>query len=525
MPFLKKINYPIIFNLLGVLLLLNAAFMLLCVPVSLYFGEDEYLGILYAGLTTLVLGGLTYGLTRKASKDVGKREGYLIVTLGWLFLALSGSLPYLFTIHELAQGVQQANQMNFTNSFFETMSGYTTTGATILNDIEIMPKGLLFWRSLTHWIGGMGIIVLTIAILPLLGIGGMQLFVAEAPGISADKLHPRITDTARRLWLIYLAFTVIETLLLKVAGMNWFDSVNHALSTMSTGGFSTKNASIAYWNGNIAIEYIIIIFMFLAGTNFILNYYLLKRKFKKIIKNQEFLFYTGIILITALLVGTFVHFYADPVHTSINHPGLITNEDGTSSYSWESSYRHSLFSVLTVVTTTGFVSADFSRWIPFITVIFFALMFTGGMAGSTSGGIKIVRHIILIRNSYAEFKRMIHPNAIVPVRYNGKSIPQQIVYNVLAFFMIYMLVFIVGSVIMAFLDTNTTPTDDQFVSSISVTASSLGNIGPALGNYDPVSNYSGMTTPAKWFSAFLMLLGRLELFTVLILFTPFFWRK
>ena len=525
MPFLKKINYAIIFNLLGTLLLLNSVFMLLCVPVSLYFHEKSYQGILWAGITTLVVGLVAFFTTRNAKKNVGKREGYLIVGLGWISMTLFGSLPYLFTIPQLTETVQQTNDLNVTNAFFETMSGYTTTGASILQNIEIMPKGLLFWRSLTHWIGGMGIIVLTIAILPLLGIGGMQLFVAEAPGISADKLHPRITDTAKRLWIIYLVFTIIETFLLKIFGMNWYDAVNHSLSTLSTGGFSTKNASMAYWNDSPMIQYIVIFFMFLAGTNFVLNYYIFKRKFKKVFSNQEFQFYTGLILFITLISTVIIHLYAVPSTTTITHPGVGITPFGEQYYEIEESFRHSLFSVISVITTTGFVSADFTQWTPFLTVIFFALMFTGGTAGSTSGGVKIVRHVILIKNSYSEFKRLLHPNAIIPVRFNRNSIPPKIVYNVLAFFMIYMLIFIFGSIVMAFLDTPHQPSLKEFVSAIGVTASSLGNVGPAFGKYSPVDNFANMTVAGKWFCSFLMLLGRLELFTVLILFTPAFWKK
>ncbi|MGI9525548.1 MAG: TrkH family potassium uptake protein [Weeksellaceae bacterium] len=525
MPYLKKINYPIIINLLGILLLLNSLFMLLCVPVSLYFGEEAYLGLLYAGLTTALAGSIAYLATRKAKKSVGKREGYLIVGLGWISMAFFGSLPYLFTIPQLGEEVQAINHINLTNAVFETVSGYSTTGASILQNIEIMPKGLLFWRSLTHWIGGMGIIVLTIAILPLLGIGGMQLFVAEAPGISADKLHPRITDTAKRLWLIYMAYTVIETILLKVFGMNWFDAVNHSLSTLSTGGFSTKNASMAHWNDQPIIQYIVILFMFLAGTNFVLNYYIFKRKFKKVFSNQEFLFYTGIIIVITIICTTIVHLYADPSNTTITHPGVNIDIFGNRHFQLEESFRHSLFSIISVITTTGFVSADFTQWTPFLSIIFFAMMFMGGSAGSTSGGVKIVRHLILMKNSYSEFKRLLHSRAVIPVRYNKKAIEPKIVFNVLAFFMIYMLIFIFGSIIMAFLDAGTDPDISKFASILGVTASSLGNVGPAFGDYSPVDNYAAMTAPAKWFSAFLMLLGRLELFTILILLTPSFWKK
>jgi len=399
---------------------------------------------------------------------------------------------------------------SFTDAFFETMSGYTTTGASILNDIEIVPKGVLFWRSMTHWIGGMGIIVLAIAILPLLGIGGMQLFAAEAPGPGGDKLHPRITDTAKRLWLIYFGYTAAETILLQVAGMSFFDAINHALSTLSTGGFSTKNASVAYWNNNPIIQYIIIIFMFLAGTNFVLSYFAFKGKVQKIIRDDEFKLYFKFILIFTMVAAVVIYFRADVSQSSVNHPMVLGK--------FESAIRHGLFQVLAIITTTGFVTADYTMWTPFLTVFFFGLMFLGGSAGSTSGGIKVVRHLLLIKNGFLEFKRALHPNAILPVRYNQKSVSKDIVFNILGFFITYMLLFIFGALVFSMFQID-------FTSAIGLSASSLGNVGPALGDFGPVNNYAALPPLGKWWASFLMLLGRLELFTVLILLTPFFWRN
>jgi trk system potassium uptake protein TrkH len=390
------------------------------------------------------------------------------------------------------------------------MSGYTTTGATILNDIEIVPKGVLFWRSTTHWIGGMGIIVLAIAILPLLGIGGMQLFSAEAPGPSSDKLHPRITDTAKRLWLIYLGYTVAETILLKVAGMSFFDAINHSMSTLSTGGFSTKNASLAYWNDQPIIQYIVIAFMFLAGTNFVLSYYAFKGKVQRALGDEELRWYFRFIASFTIIVALIVYFRADFDISTIDHP-LIWGKA-------EASFRHGLFQVLSVVTTTGFITADYTLWTPFLLIFFFGIMFLGGSAGSTSGGVKVMRHLILIKNGFLEFKRALHPNAILPVRYNTKAISGDIVFNILGFFILYMLSFIVGALGFSLLKID-------FQSAVGLSASSLGNIGPALGNFGPINNYSTLPPIAQWWSSFLMLIGRLELFTVLILFTPFFWRN
>ncbi|WP_339661772.1 TrkH family potassium uptake protein [Croceibacter atlanticus] len=497
---MPRLNFKIILYIMGLLLLCNGGFMLLSVIVSWYYNDGVTLELFSSSLLTLIIGTLLMFTTRNHSKRIDKREGYIIVTFGWIFMALSGMIPYLLS--EAIPG--------YTNAFFETMSGYTTTGSTVLSDIEIVPKGVLFWRSLTHWIGGMGIIVLAIAILPLLGIGGMQLFAAEAPGPSADKLKPRITDTAKRLWLIYVGFTFSETILLKVAGMGWFDAVNHSLSTLSTGGFSTKNASLAYWNDTPIIQYIVIVFMFLAGMNFVMSYFALKGKFSRLLQDDElrwyFVFITGFTIIASVLV----YLFADVSISSIAHP-MVWGEA-------ESSFRHSLFQVLAVITTTGFVTADYTLWTPFLTIFFFGMFFLGGSAGSTSGGVKVVRHLILIRNGITEFKRTLHPNAILPVRYRQKAIPKEIVFNILGFFILYMLAFIIGAIGLAALGLD-------FETAIGGAATSIGNIGPAFGDLGPVNNFNGLPNFGKWWCSFLMLIGRLELFTVLIILTPFFWRN
>jgi len=474
--------------------------MLLSSLISVIYKDGVTLKLVLSGISVVLLGLFIMLGTRAHRKEMNKREGYIVVSFGWIFMALSGTIPYLLT------GVIPS----FTSAFFETMSGYTTTGATILNDIEIVPKGVLFWRSTTHWIGGMGIIVLAIAILPLLGIGGMQLFAAEAPGPSGDKLHPRITDTAKRLWLIYFGYTVAETILLKVAGMSFFDAINHSMSTLSTGGFSTKNASIAHWNHEPIIEYIIIVFMFLAGTNFVLSYFAFKGRIQKIFKDEEFKMYFRFIVVFTIISALIIYFRADLSLSTIDYPMVWGRA--------ESAFRHGLFQVLTVITTTGFITADYTLWTPFLLVMFFGLMFLGGSAGSTAGGIKVMRHLILIKNGFLEFRRSLHPNAVLPVRYNTKLISEHIVFNILGFFILYMLSFIIGAVVFSMFQID-------FESAIGLSASSLGNIGPALGNFGPVNNYSALPPLAQWWASFLMLIGRLELFTVLILFTPFFWRN
>jgi trk system potassium uptake protein TrkH len=495
-----KLNYKVILQLLGVLLTFNGGLMLLAVGMSWMTQDQATQQLLTAAVSVLLLGLFLLIAFREAQPQIQKREGYLVVSLGWLVMTLTGMLPYLMT----------DSVPSISHAFFETMSGYTTTGATIFDDIESLPKGLLFWRSITHWIGGMGIIVLTIAILPILGIGGMQLFAAEVPGPNSDKLHPRITDTAKRLWLLYFGYTLAETLLLWFAGMSFFDAINHAMSTLSTGGFSTKNNSIAFWNDQPLIQYIILFFMLVAGTNFVLSYFGFTGNFRKIFKDIEFQYYLWFIGLFTLFVTSVLLLHPTAPGASTTHPQLWGQA--------ESAFRHSLFQVVAIITTTGFVTADFTAWAPLLTLTFFGLMFVGGSAGSTSGGIKVVRHLLMIRSGILEFKRALHPNAILQVRYNNRVVSEGIVQNILGFFILYLLSFIIGTLGFAMMGFD-------FESSVGVAASSLGNVGPALGVFGPVENYTALPSIGLWWSSFLMLLGRLELFTVLILLTPFFWRK
>ena len=466
--------------------MLNSVFMVLCIPVALYFNEGGLIPILASAGITLGSGFLLRFLGKNAKKELKKKDGYLVVSLGWIVMSLFGCLPYIVS----------GEIPVFADAFFETMSGYTTTGASILNDIETVPKGLLLWRSLTQWIGGMGIIVLAVAILPFLGIGGMQLFVAEAPGITPDKLQPRIQETAKRLWFLYVGLTLLEAVLLYFAGMSVYDAVNHALTTMATGGFSTKNDSIAGFSPTI--HYIIVIFMFLAGTSFTLTYFGLKRQFQKIIKNEEFIVYTVFTIAITVIVTI----------------ALLT----VTNFGFEKSFREALFQVVSIITTTGFVSADYTKWAPFLSVLFFVLLFVGGSAGSTAGGVKVIRHIVLFKNSFLELKRQLHPSAVLPVRISGKAIEQNVVFNVLAFIMIYILVFLVGVILLSSMNVD-------FDTAFGAVATSLGNVGPGIGEVGPVNNFSGMPVSGKWLLSFLMLLGRLELFTVLMLLAPHFWKK
>lgn len=481
-----RFNVRLIISILGLLLMLNGIFMLLCIPVSLFTAGGEWYALTAAGIFTILTGFIAWSVKQKATPDLRKNDGYIVVTLGWVIMSLFGTLPYLIS----------GTIPSFTDAFFETLSGYSTTGATVLTDIESVDKSILLWRSLTQWIGGMGIIVLTVAILPLLGIGGMQLFVAEAPGITPDKLKPRITDTAKRLWLIYVGLTGLEMILLWMGGMTLYDALNHSLTTMATGGFSTKNSSIAFYTSPY-IQYVIIVFMFLAGTNFTLTYFFLHGNFKKVFNNEEYKHYVRLTIVVTIVVAI---------------SAFLSTDFGV-----ERSFRDALFQVVSVVTTTGYITADYTAYTPFVTLVFFIIMFVGGMAGSTAGGVKIIRHIILFKNSMLELKRLLHPSAIIPVRFNKKAVQRDITFNIIAFIINYAVIFAIGAILLSL-------TGIDFVTSLGASATCLGNIGPGLGSVGPVDNFAALPAVSKWILSTLMLLGRLELFTVLVLFTTYFWR-
>jgi len=480
-------NFRLIFRVLGFLLLIEGIFMLLCIPVSLIYHEQEIFSLLISGGISIIVGGLIWLSTTGTVKNLQTRDGYLIVTMGWLLFSLFGSLPFIFS----------GTIPSYTDAFFETVSGFTTTGASILNDIESLPHAILFWRSMTQWLGGMGIIVMSLAILPLLGIGGMQLFIAEVPGPVPDKLHPRIKETAKRLWGIYIIFTFAEMIMLLIGGMSLFDAICHSFTTMATGGYSTKQLSIAHWDSPY-IHYVITLFMFLAGTNFTISYFALHLNFDKVFKNEEFRYYIGFLLGFIILVTIILSF--------------------SEGFNWGKSFRYAAFQVVSIVTTTGFVTADYLAWIPLLGVIIFMLMFFGGSAGSTGGGIKILRILLFLKNSAMELKRLIHPSAVIPVRFNKNAVPPEILNNVFAFISFYLLTVIISVIIIASIGYD-------LESSFGAVAATLGNIGPGIGAVGPVENYSHIPAFGKWFLSFLMLIGRLELFTVLILFSPGFWKK
>jgi trk system potassium uptake protein len=474
-------------RVLGMLLIIEGFFMMLSIPVALIYKENDMLQFLISGGITSGAGFLAWFFTRKAHLEVSKRDGYIIVTSGWLMFSFFGTLPFILT----------DSIPNFTNAFFETISGFTTTGASILNNIEEMSHGILFWRSLTQWLGGMGIIVLSLLVLPVLGIGGMQLFVAEVPGPTPDKLHPRVKETAKRLWSIYLIFTGAEILLLWAGEMGLFDAICHSFTTMATGGYSTKQASIAHWDSPY-IQYVITVFMFLAGTNFTLSYFGFHLQFRKVWRNEEFRYYLGFVLGFALIITLGRH---------MSTGGEV-----------EQSFRESIFQVVSIITTTGFATVDYLKWSPALIFLILLLMFFGGSAGSTGGGPKIMRIVVMLKNSTQELKRLIHPNAVIPVRLNKQAVDTEVVTNILAFIAFYVVLAAISIFIMSLFGLD-------FETATGSVVATLGNIGPGIGGVGPAENFAEISNGGKWYLSALMLVGRLELFTVLILFSPEFWRK
>jgi len=461
--------------------------MLLPLPFSFYYGDNDYMALLVSSAIAIGIGVPGFFITSRKKQDIRAKEGFAIVTLGWLTFAAIGSLPFFIS----------GSVSSYTDAFFETMSGFTTTGATILTDIEAVPHGILFWRSLTHWFGGMGIIVLTIAILPFLGVGGMQMFKAESPGPTVDKLSPRIAGTAKILWSVYVFFTALETVLLMLAGMNLFDALCHSFGTMATGGFSTKNASVAAYSSAI-IDYIIIIFMIIAGINFSLHYKLFKGKFSDFFKNAELRFFLSLIAVATLLIFLEVLIY----HYETAGEAV----------------QYSLFQVVALLTTTGFGTADYEQWSITSQIILLTLMFVGGSAGSTGGGMKVIRLMLLLKFAYNELTRLLHPNAIVAVKVGDQIIDRKILVNVAGFFIIYVMITTVSILIVSTFGVDLT-------TSIGAVVATINNIGPGLGNVGPTDNFAHFPDALKWFFSFLMMLGRLEIYTVIILLAPTFWKR
>jgi len=477
-------NFRSVFAIQGLLLIFQGVFMLFPVGFSVYYGDDDAAPILISAAITLAVGLLLrFGFRLRG--ELRLKDSYATVSFGWIFAAFFGALPFFLSGYI----------PSFTNAFFESMSGFTTTGATILADVEALPHGLLFWRSLTHWLGGMGIIVLSLAILPLLGVGGMQLYRAEIPGPLPDKLTPRIQETAKLLWGVYVLLSFVEAVLLMAGGMNLFDSLCHTFGTMATGGFSTKNACLAHFS-SVYLDSVVIVFMILAGTNFSLHYHGLRGRISVYWKSEEFKFYLGFIL--AGLVGVTV------INVLSTSPRLFD------------ALRHSAFQVVSIVTTTGYTTADFNQWHSAGQMVLLILMFFGGCAGSTGGSLKILRLMILFKQGRVELKRLLHPHAVISVRVDGRLISPAIVSNILTFIFLYLFIFALTSLIMTLLGLD-------LVSAVASVAATLGNVGPGLGMVAPSANYSPIPLAGKWLLSFCMLAGRLEIYTILVLFTKDFW--
>lgn len=479
----------LIFRIVGLLLLIEAVFLLSSVGVALYYNETTLTSLLISVGVMLVSGGLFYYFCRGEERNISRKDGYVVVTLCWVVFSLFGSIPYMIS----------GAIPNFTDAFFETMSGFSTTGATILRNIEALPNSLLFWRAMTHWVGGLGIVFFTVAVFPIFGLNDMNLFAAESVGPMRTKLHPRISVTARWILTIYVGLTIMATVAFFLAGMGWFDAVCHSMSTIATGGFSTKNESIAAFHSP-AIDYTTTFFMFLGGVNLSLLYlFIFKARFKMLFKDTEFRTYSQIVIVFTLVI--FVGLFFSP--TALDA---------------ESSFRASIFQVVSLMTTTGFATADYVYWPPLIWLLLCALMFFGACSGSTSGAMKCSRISILFKVMINEFKRIVHPNAVIPVRMTNKIVPSSVQSAILAYTVIYIFVLIVGlAVNMGF--------GIDFQDSFALSVSSVGNVGPAFGEYGPMGSFATLPAGVKWFSVFQMLVGRLEFFAVLLLLTPVFWRR
>ncbi len=478
-----------IFYTMGAFLFILGLTMLIPLACALFYGEADGWSFLMSIGITSGTGGVLYLTFRQRSQRIvlSHREGFLIVSAGWILAAFFGGLPYW--IH--------GTLPSLTDAYFETISGFTTTGATVINKIEGLPHGILLWRSMTQWLGGMGIIILSVAVLPFLGVGGRQLFKAEVPGPLKDKLEPRIAETARSLWMVYVIITIVGFIFLLFGGMSVFDAVNHIFCTMATGGFSTKDTSVAWFN-SAYIEGVLVVFMIIAGMNFTLHYKLLTGDFKTFGRDSEARFFLGTILVATLLIT---------LDLRLNLVADLAR-----------AFRYAIFQVSSIITTTGFTTENFAKWPAFSQIVLLLLMFVGGSAGSTGGAIKCVRILLVLKQGYRELYRLIHPHAVVQVKLGQETIPPDVMKNVLGFFVLYLCIAIVATLAMSSLGLD-------MITAFASVATTLGNVGPGLGLYHPATTYSEAPAVGKWILSFCMLAGRLEIYTVLVLLTPEFWKK
>ncbi|MBQ3710314.1 MAG: TrkH family potassium uptake protein [Bacteroidales bacterium] len=481
-----KIRIPVLLRIQGNLVLIEGCFMLAVLPVTYFHHGINVFSMPFAALITVLTGFiLSFSTRRFKGQQLNHREGVLTVCFSWLVLSVFGGLPFL-----LGKSVP-----NFTDAFFEALSGFTTTGATILTNIEAVPKDILLWRSMTQWMGGLAIIVFAVALMPLLGVGGMQLFMIEMNGINYDKLHPRTMHTAKRLWGLYIFFTLLETLLLWVGDMDWFDALCHSLTTISSGGFSTRTGSLAGFSSYSQI--VVMCFMILSGCNFTLLLIALVRRPKALFGNEEFKhFIFSILGISAVFAAVLIFIVKQPVSSAL---------------------RSSFFSVISTFTTTGFFVNDYTLWPVGLWCVLLLLMFIGACSGSTAGGIKIIRHLIFIKNSVLELKRVIHPNAVIPVKINRKSISKSVIFKTMTFVFLYFFLFVIGIVILLALGVD-------FNTSVGASIASLSNLGTGIGLVGPFGTYAYLPQAAKWVLMMFMLLGRVEIFTLISIFSRNFWK-
>jgi trk system potassium uptake protein len=483
----SKINTALLLHFISIVMVFESLFMLISVLVSYYYRESIAPQMLIAFVATALSGITLNVLTHRARyQEPNIRESFIIVSLGWVIMGLVGTVPYLTT----------GSIPSFTNAFFESFSGFTTTGSSILADIEALPKSVLLWRAETHWIGGMGIIVLVIAIMPFLKIHGIYLFYSEASSLDNDRISTRITKVARNLWFIYLGLTVIEVIMLVLGGMPFFDGVCHAFATVATGGFSTQNDSIAGYSPYI--QYVIMLFMLLSGTNFAVHFLMIRGRVKDAFRNEEFRLFLKIIFTVGVALSLIL-FYQHP------------------EYNFEHSVRNAFFQVVSIITATGFATADYLQWPEQAIGLIVMLMLIGASAGSTGGGIKVIRHLIAYKRLKQTFIEILHPNRVTIIHYNNQSIKDEFLRQIMTYIFVYYMFLIAGTIIMMFW-TRDLPT------SFGAVATSMAGIGPGFGTVGPVSNFLHLPAGAKYFLTFLMLIGRLEIYAVLVIFSRAFWR-
>lgn len=476
-------NFNVVLHVLGGLLRFLGAIMIIPLLVALYYGDSPYPFL----VSVIFTGGLGILLYRRyqSTEEWKIREGFAIVAFGWLAAALFGSIPFIL------------DGIPVINAFFESMSGFTTTGATVLLDIEAHSKSILFWRSMTQWIGGMGIIMLFIAILPKLGVAGRQLFRAEAPGPTEDKLKPRIRETAKLLWLVYFFISLAEVIALLLAEMSLYDAIVHTFTTMACGGFSPYGQSIAAFNSPL-IEGIITVFMFIAGANFALHYRTLHSDRSSLLKDDEFKFYLFVVVLaTVFLTFSLWSYMGEEI--------LIA-------------FRHAVFQVVSITTTTGFATVDFNMWVDPSKIVLLAVMFIGGCAGSTSGGVKVVRILLLFKYARRALFKSIHPKAVKPIKFNNKSVPDDVMQAIVSFVVIYFMIFAISASLLSLMGMD-------IISSVTSSIATLGNIGPGFGLVGPMANFDAVPLLGKLLLIANMWIGRLEVFTVMVLLTPEFWRR